>query len=105
MHVLDDTSYECESLSRKAMFGYEQVLLQSCLDDLQLVSEDYADLIRRCGPLGNKTKQSLEINEEDHGKAIMVFTVVTVVFLPLSFVTSYLGMVSPCPSAITYIVH
>lgn len=50
------------------------------------------DLIRRCGPLSDRTKQMLEINEEDHGKAIMVFTVVTVIFLPLSFVTSYFGM-------------
>lgn len=96
MRVLDDTSYEQDTLSRKSMFSYEQILLQSCLDDLQLVSEDYADLIRRCGPLSNRTKQSLEINEEDHGKAIMVFTVVTVIFLPLSFATSYLGMVRNC---------
>lgn len=34
----------------------------------------------------------VEILDDDHGKAILVFTVVTLVFLPLSFVTSYLGM-------------
>ena len=74
------------------MFSHERALLDSCLDNLDLISEDYRDLIRRCGPLADRTKQSLEINEEDHGKAIMVFTVVTVIFLPLSFVTSYMGM-------------
>jgi Mg2+ and Co2+ transporter CorA len=30
--------------------------------------------------------------QEDHGKAILIFTIVSITFLPLSFVTSYLGM-------------
>lgn len=38
------------------------------------------------------TKTSVEINDDDHGKAILVFTIVTLVFLPLSFVASFLGM-------------
>jgi hypothetical protein len=37
-------------------------------------------------------KQSLEILEEDHGKAIRLFTVVTIIFLPLTFVATVLGM-------------
>ncbi|USP82040.1 uncharacterized protein yc1106_09314 [Curvularia clavata] len=90
--VLDDATYEKRIPSRQSMFPYERILLGACLENLELVMEDYEDLIRRCGPLANRTKQSLEINEEDHGKAIMVFTVVTVIFLPLSFATSYLGM-------------
>lgn len=68
------------------------MLLASCLDSLQLTDQEYRYLLARCGPLSDSTKQSLEINEEDHGKAIMVFTIVTVIFLPLSFVTSFLGM-------------
>jgi hypothetical protein len=74
------------------MFPYERILVETCLDLLSLAREDYIDLISRCTPLSDRTKQMLEINEEDHGKAIMVFTVVTVIFLPLSFVTSYFGM-------------
>jgi len=74
------------------MHPYEEALGRACLDHLSLVRLDYVDLMRRCAPLSDRTKQILEINEEDHGKAIMVFTVVTVIFLPLSFVTSYFGM-------------
>jgi Mg2+ and Co2+ transporter CorA len=92
MQVLDDSTYEKDLPSRRAMYPYEKQLLISCLDHLSLTREDYADQIRRCGPLSESTKQSLEINEEDHGKAIMIFTIVTIIFLPLSFVTSYLGM-------------
>jgi hypothetical protein len=92
MQVLDDSTYEKYLPSRRAMYPYEKQLLISCIDHLSLTREDYADQIRRCGPLSESTKQSLEINEEDHGKAIMIFTIVTIIFLPLSFVTSYLGM-------------
>ncbi|KAF2189049.1 hypothetical protein K469DRAFT_626882 [Zopfia rhizophila CBS 207.26] len=90
--VLDDTTYQNEIPQRRAMYAHERLLLSSCLDSLSDAHEDYTELINRCGPLSESTKQSAEINEEDHGKAILVFTVVTIIFLPLSFVTSYLGM-------------
>jgi hypothetical protein len=92
MCVLADATYEQDRPSRKAMFRFERELLESCRDNLALSREEYVELFTRCGPLSDRTKQSLEINEEDHGKAIMVFTVVTIIFLPLSFVTSFLGM-------------
>ncbi|KAF2026898.1 hypothetical protein EK21DRAFT_33642, partial [Setomelanomma holmii] len=90
--VVDDATCEKDVPHRRAMFPFERMLLRSCLDNLELHLEDYRELSRRCNPLSDRTKQSLEINEEDHGKAIMVFTIVTIIFLPLSFVTSYLGM-------------
>lgn len=34
----------------------------------------------------------IEVRKESNSKAITIFTIVTVIFLPLSFVTSYLGM-------------
>ncbi|KAI4656384.1 uncharacterized protein J4E79_007937 [Alternaria viburni] len=92
LEVIDDSTYEKLSPSRRAMYLYEEALGRACLEHLSLVRLDYVDLMRRCAPLSDRTKQILEINEEDHGKAIMVFTVVTVIFLPLSFVTSYFGM-------------
>ncbi|KAL5120030.1 hypothetical protein ACEQ8H_002128 [Pleosporales sp. CAS-2024a] len=92
MRVLDDRTYEVYMAYRHSMFLFERTLLQSTLENLAIAREEYNELIRRCGPLSDQTKQSLEIYEEDHGKAINAFTVVTVIFLPLSFVTSYLGM-------------
>ncbi|KAL5405693.1 hypothetical protein PMIN03_008270 [Paraphaeosphaeria minitans] len=89
--VLDDATYPADLPSRRDLYPYERLLLNSCLDNLALNREENDDQIRRCGPLSNNTKQSAEINE-DHGKFILVFTVMTVIFLPLSFVTSYLGM-------------
>jgi Mg2+ and Co2+ transporter CorA len=40
----------------------------------------------------SKARQSISIRTESNEKAILIFTVVTVIFLPLSFVTGYLGM-------------
>ena len=92
LSVLNDETYPTDIPSRRALFPRERLVLESCLENLASTQEDYAEQIQRCGPLIESTKQSAEINEEDHGKAILVFTVVTIIFLPLSFVTSFLGM-------------
>lgn len=46
----------------------------------------------RLHTLETKARFRIELLEEDNSKAIFVFTFVTAVFLPLSFITSYLGM-------------
>lgn len=71
---------------------FEREVVGFALQKLEFNASDFRDLFHRCGPLIDRTKQSVEINEEDHGKAIFVFTVVTVIFLPLTFVTGFLGM-------------
>ncbi|KAK1842780.1 mg2+ transporter [Colletotrichum chrysophilum] len=49
-------------------------------------------LRKRTRALRDDTKQRIEILDEGHGRAIRVFTIVTLFFLPLSFVTSFFGM-------------
>ncbi|PVI02967.1 hypothetical protein DM02DRAFT_521838 [Periconia macrospinosa] len=93
--VLDYLTYPTSSAllpSRRVMFPLEYSLLASCLESLDMMRADLIDQYLRGDPLSDTAKQSAEINEEDHGKAIFVFTVVTAIFLPLSFITSYLGM-------------
>ncbi|RSL42936.1 hypothetical protein CEP53_011933 [Fusarium sp. AF-6] len=36
--------------------------------------------------------RQIELKQDSNSKAILVFTIVTVIFLPLSFVTSFFGM-------------
>ena len=66
--------------------------LSQLLENLQKEFVDLCDLRDNSDRLVNRTIQLVNIRLEDHGKAILVFTVVTIVFLPLSFVASYLGM-------------
>lgn len=63
-------------------------LLENLLRELT----DLQELRDNCDRLVTRTIQLVNIRLEDHGKAILVFTVVTIVFLPLNFVSSFFGM-------------
>ncbi|KAB8576221.1 hypothetical protein FH972_025749 [Carpinus fangiana] len=75
-HLFAPTARPIASLDRK---------LQRELDDL-------TELRNNANELVNRTIQLVNIRMEGHGQAILVFTVVTIVFLPLSFVSSFFGM-------------
>lgn len=62
------------------------------LDNLERELADLVDLRDNSNTLINRTIQLVNIRLEDHGKAILVFTIVTIIFLPLSFVSSFFGM-------------
>lgn len=62
------------------------------LENLQREYADLADLRENSNALINRTIQLVNIRLEDHGKAILVFTIVTIIFLPLSFISSFFGM-------------
>ena len=62
------------------------------LDRLRQEEDDLNDLKTNTNDLVNRTVQLVNIRIEDHGQAILVFTLVTVIFLPLSFLASYFSM-------------
>lgn len=62
------------------------------LENLQREYADLVDLRENSNALINRTIQLVNIRLEDHGKAILVFTIVTMIFLPLSFISSFFGM-------------
>lgn len=62
------------------------------LDNLSRELTDLRELRDNTDRLVTRTIQLVNIRLEDHGKAILVFTVVTIVFLPLNFVSSFFGM-------------
>jgi len=66
--------------------------LSQLLENLQREFVDICDLRDNSDRLITRTIQLVNIRLEDHGKAVLVFTIVTIIFLPLSFVASYLGM-------------
>ncbi|SMY19106.1 unnamed protein product [Zymoseptoria tritici ST99CH_1A5] len=62
------------------------------IDNLERELIDLRDLRDNTDRLVNRTIQLVNIRLEDHGKAILVFTVVTIIFLPLNFVSSFFGI-------------
>ena len=74
------------------MFEFEAGLIEKVHNVIreEMVASD--SLGGRVERLVRQAKMNVEILDDDHGKAILVFTVVTLVFLPLSFVASFMGM-------------
>ena len=62
------------------------------LGRLQGELQDLIELRTNTNELVTRTIQLVNIRLEDHGQAILVFTIVTVIFLPLSFLSSFFGM-------------
>lgn len=86
------STHRISNQTRNQQYELEVDVGQACLDQLDSDRKDLALLLDRLVTLEQKIRYRLEVLEEDNSKAIFVFTVVAAVFLPLSFVTSYLGM-------------
>lgn len=80
------------TMTRVAQFKVESLYKDSQLRQLRARIQEIENMKTRSRHLKEQVKQTIEILEEDHGKAIRVFTIVTLFFLPLSFVSSFLGM-------------
>ena len=55
------------------------------LDLLKREHDDLKELRDSSNELVTRTVQLVNVRLEDHGRAILVFTVVTIIFLPLLF--------------------
>ncbi|KAK0610421.1 cora-like Mg2+ transporter protein-domain-containing protein [Bombardia bombarda] len=78
--------------TRRELSRFELQYIMKQQDLLEQRDEAILDLQKSAQALKQRVKQMIEIMDEDHGKAIRVFTIVTVFFLPLSFVTGFFGM-------------
>ena len=90
--LLRPMSFKVTSRRRETLYRLERNVVDKYLDAGTRDQDNYDDLQDTADRLAQQTTQRLEIQQEDHGKAILVFTIVTIVFLPLSFVTGLLGM-------------
>ncbi len=90
--TLHPASFRLTTYTRTARFPLEARHLADQLRRLWARDAELAALQGRCAALKAQVGQSLAVLEEGHGKAIRVFTIVSVFFLPLSFVTGFLGM-------------
>jgi hypothetical protein len=92
--VLDSSTFRIVTQVRiDAHHGFENPLLQEANQD---ISEEYdvglMKLVNEADKLAEPLRHSIAIVEEGDSKAILIFTLVTIVFLPLSFVSSVFGM-------------
>ncbi|KAF6815109.1 hypothetical protein CPLU01_14228 [Colletotrichum plurivorum] len=81
-----------KALDRHALFWIESDLLSELGKAARKEDEDLDGVLELCVQLKGLVSELTEIMADDQGRAVFVFTVVTVTFLPLSFVASYLSM-------------
>ncbi|CAI4214319.1 unnamed protein product [Parascedosporium putredinis] len=92
LRLLEPGSFRMTSVRRVDQHREECAFWKKADQDLLDRLDQLRVLDEQAHSLRNEVKQAIEIIEEDHGKAIRVFTVVTLFFLPMSFVTSFMGM-------------
>ncbi|PNP50405.1 hypothetical protein THARTR1_08932 [Trichoderma harzianum] len=80
------------TMTRVAQNRVEKAYQDNHARQLDMRIQEVQNMKTRSRFLKEQVKQTIEIMEEDHGKAIRVFTIVTLFFLPLSFVSSFMGM-------------
>ncbi|KAF7549480.1 hypothetical protein G7Z17_g6360 [Cylindrodendrum hubeiense] len=87
-----ETHLESTKGMRDKMFAIEDYILDKTDEELQEQFDMISSSLDQCKDLIESVNELMEIMSDDHNRAILVFTVVTVVFLPMSFIATYLSM-------------
>ncbi|CAN9429102.1 unnamed protein product [Alternaria alternata] len=83
LQILDPRTFKLPTSDRISLFLPESECISESLKSLQSKAVELEALEKRTQYLREQLKQSVEILEEDHGKAILMFTIITTIFLPL----------------------
>ena len=89
---LEPCSYKVTTKLRCARYGAEWSFLKGRSTEAHNLEEGWNRLDARLNNLHKNVFQMLKVSDENSANAIMVFTIVATIFLPLSWATSYLGM-------------
>ena len=102
IHGPEDSDYEhpnsiyFKGFSESRNIAVERDYLAQRHATLLAKYEELDKLKRSAEELQDRVKQMIEITDEDHGKAIRVFTIVTLVFLPMQVVLLTLERQTSC---------
>lgn len=77
---------------RDKLSELEGELITRQMRELDRDRRHLSEVLDLCSRLIQQVRELAEIMEGDQSRAVVVFTVVTVIFLPLSFVASYISM-------------
>lgn len=89
---LDPKTFSTPSITRKLRYNFECKAIDRILTKLREQTKNCDELVERVKSLSIQNVQLVETFQDDNSKAIFVFTIVTVLFLPMSFVASFFGM-------------
>jgi len=90
--ILDPRSYRATTRAKIAEYNIQHTWLTELFYKWGDQDDELSRLIQECNDVEQLAVNLINVEEKDHGKAILVFTIITIVFLPLSFVSSLFGM-------------
>ncbi|KIX02903.1 uncharacterized protein Z518_08846 [Rhinocladiella mackenziei CBS 650.93] len=91
--MLASSGFKKTTTTRRRLYhDFEENLADKLFKEDRQDIREADELLGEIPQLCSQLTQAVEIQQEDHGKAILVFTIVTIVFLPMSFVTGFMGM-------------
>lgn len=89
---LDPAEFERPTIVRKMRFEFEKQEIDRILEHIWEQLRYCKELRERAKVLAVQNVQLVETLADDNSRAIFVFTFITVLFLPLSFVAGFFGM-------------
>ena len=89
---LNPKSFSTPSITRKLRYNFECKAIDKISIKVDEQMKNCDELSERARSLAVQNVQLVETFQDDNSKAIFVFTIVTVLFLPMSFVSSFFGM-------------
>ncbi|CAD6592999.1 MAG: hypothetical protein ASARMPRED_006874 [Alectoria sarmentosa] len=89
---LDPKEFRTPSITRRLRFEYECKDIDEIVKSIREQQQSCSELADRAKLLAIQNVELVETLQDDNSKAIFIFTMVTVLFLPLSFVAGFFGM-------------
>ena len=89
---LDPKSFQSPSIVRKLRYKFECTAIDKILTTIDEHIKNSNELQQRAKELAVQNVQLVETLQDDQSRAIFVFTIVTIIFLPLSFIAGFFGM-------------
>jgi len=91
--VFDNNSYRITDCTRiNAFKRIEKPLFDMTSEVRTELEKDFEQVRNQISKTAQVLRYNIEIAEEGDSKAILIFTIVTIIFMPLSFVAGLLGM-------------
>ena len=103
---LDPTSFYNPTLARRLQYRYESHEIDRILIKIRDQLRTFEELMERAKQLAIENVQLVDTFQEQNNKYLFVFTVLTVFFLPATFVAGFFGMnlqgINPSPWGVNH---